>query len=121
MADAGATSLTEHVTDFELGAHVTGAGFLGDTAFYALGDGRLVRRKSGEEASEAAIHDGAVLVLAQDGKAVYTGGDDGRLVRSDASGRSAVIADEKGKWIDAVALAPSGALAWSDCSAHRRA
>jgi WD40 repeat protein len=113
MADADATSLTEHLTDFELGAHVTGAGFLGDTVVYALGDGRLVRRKSAEEGSEAAAHEGAVLVFAQDRKAVYTGGDDGRLIRSDAAGKSAAIADEKGKWIDAVTLSPSGAIAWS--------
>jgi WD40 repeat protein len=113
MTDADTTSLTEHVTDFELGAHVTGACFLDETALFALGDGRVVLRPPDAEAREIALHDGAVLVFAHDAKALYTGGDDGRLVRIDAAGESRLIADEKGKWIDAVALSPSGALAWS--------
>jgi WD40 repeat protein len=111
--DAETTSLTEHVTDFALHAHVTGAGFLGETALFALGDGRIVLRPAAGEASEIAPHDGAVQVFVHDEEALYTGGDDGRLIRSDAQGESRIIADEKGKWIDAVALSPSGALAWS--------
>ena len=105
-------SLTEHVTSFELGAHVSGACFLGETVGFALGDGRVVLRL-GEEAREIAAHAGAVQVSTRDAKALFTGGDDGRLLRIDASGAVETLADEKGKWIDAVALSPSGALAWS--------
>lgn len=113
MTDAGETSLTEHVTSFELGAYVTGACILGETAIFALGDGRLALRDSAESGREVAAHDGSVLVCAHDAKAFYTGGDDGRVLRFDASGQSQVIAEEKGKWIDALALSASGSIAWS--------
>jgi len=109
---AETASLTEHVTSLELGAHVSGAGFLGEVAWFALGDGRVVLRR-GEEAREIAAHGGAVQVCLQDRKALYTGGDDGRLKRIDVAGSTETIADEKGKWIDAIALSPSGAIAWS--------
>ncbi|HEV3248892.1 MAG TPA: WD40 repeat domain-containing protein [Beijerinckiaceae bacterium] len=105
-------SLTEHVTSFSLDAHVSGACFLGETVGFALGDGRVVLRL-GEEAREIAAHAGAVQVFAHDADALYTGGDDGRLLRIEASGTVETIADEKGKWIDALALSPAGALAWS--------
>ncbi len=55
-------SLTEHVTSFELDAHVSGACFLGETVGFALGDGRVVLRL-GEEAREIAAHAGAVQVF----------------------------------------------------------
>ena len=113
MAEPQETSLTERVTDFMLAAHVTGACFLGGTALFALGDGRVVLRPSEGEGRALALHDGAVQVFAHDGSALYTGGDDGRLIRCDAAGESRLVAEEKGKWIDAVALSPSGALAWS--------
>jgi WD40 repeat protein len=110
MADS--ISLTDHVTGFELGAHVTGTAFLGQVAAYALGDGRVVLRE-GETARDVAAHEGAVQAFASDGEALYTGGDDGRLIRTGAAGASEVIADEKGRWIDALGLSPDGALAWS--------
>jgi WD40 repeat protein len=106
------TSLTEHVTSFELGAHVTGACFLGETLAFALGDGRVVLRR-GEETREVGAHDGAVQVFANDSNTLFTGGDDGLVTCTDAAGATETIADEKGKWIDALALSPAGALAWS--------
>ncbi|MBV9567234.1 MAG: WD40 repeat domain-containing protein [Hyphomicrobiales bacterium] len=105
-------SLTDHVTSFAFGEHVSGACFLGETVGFALGDGRVVLRQ-GEEEREIAAHSGAVQVFAHDGNALYTGGDDGRLLRIEASGAVETITDEKGKWIDAVAVSPGGAIAWS--------
>ncbi|MBV8851450.1 MAG: WD40 repeat domain-containing protein, partial [Methylobacteriaceae bacterium] len=55
----------------------------------------------------------AILIAVSDGKRFVTGGDDGRVVATDADGRAQEVADEKGKWIDALALARDGALAWS--------
>jgi WD40 repeat protein len=105
-------SLTDHVTSFELGAHVTGACFLGETLAFALGDGRIVLRR-GDQAGEIPAHDGAVQVFVSDSKVLFTGGDDGQVVRTDASGATQTVLREKGKWIDALALSPAGALAWS--------
>ena len=45
---------------------------------------------------------------------ILTGGDDGALVATDASGQHRVLAtDDKHRWIDQVALGPDGAVAWS--------
>src|SRR5262249_17059904 len=101
------------VTSFPLDAHVTGACFLGETAAFALGDGRVALWRSVDEHHEAVAHAGAVQVFAQDSDHLYTGGDDGRLLRIDASGATEGVADEKGKWIDALAVSPTGMVAWS--------
>ena len=43
-----------------------------------------------------------------------TGGDDGKVVATDAEGESTILAaDAKQRWIDHVAVGPAGALAWS--------
>src|SRR5262249_30214438 len=43
---------------------------------------------------------------------LITGGDDGRVVATGADGSTTEIADEQGRWIDAVAT-HGGAIAWS--------
>ncbi len=80
-------------------------------AHFALGDG-TVRLESGEV---LAAHDGAVLsaVLHPHGEGLVTGGDDGRVAWSRAGGTE-VLAEIKGRWIDAVAASPaSGLIAFS--------
>jgi len=77
---------------------------------FALGDG-TVRFETGET---IAAHDGAILCAAlhPSGEGVLTGGDDGRLVWTKASGAEA-IADLKGRWIDALdASAETGLIAF---------
>ena len=113
MTTTDTTSLTEHVTSLSLDAHVTAACFLGERSAFALGDGRVVLATSAEERQEIAAHEGAVQVATHDAAHLYTGGDDGLLKCIDAKGAQETLADEKGKWIDAVALSPSGAIAWS--------
>jgi WD40 repeat protein len=80
-------------------------------AVFALGDG-TVRYENGEP---LAAHDGAVLcaVLHPSGEGLVTGGDDGRVVWSRPSGVE-VLAQVKGRWIDAVAAsAASGLIAFA--------
>lgn len=106
-------TLTRHVVPLEAGAHVTAAFFLGDRPALALGDG-LIRLGHGDTAVAFAAHpDASVLVAACDGARLVTGGDDGRVVLTDASGTPSEIARQDGRWIDAVALGPAGAMAWS--------
>ena len=109
----GDVSLSESTTPIDAGAEVVAAAFLGGTAALALADGSILFPGNGEERRIAAHPDGAVLVAASDGKRVVTGGDDGRIVATDARGDAHEIADEKGKWIDALAIARDGAIAWS--------
>ena len=93
---------------FSFDAFVTTALFdrTGRAAF-ALGDG-TIRFEGGEV---AAAHDGAVLAacLAPAGDAILTGGDDGRVMISTASGVTE-IARVAGRWIDAVAASSESKL-----------
>ena len=107
------TSLVQHVTNIEAGDSVVACAFLGRTPVYALADGTLLYAGIGEEKRVKAHEDAAILVALADGKRFFTGGDDGLLVATDAEGRSETIADEKGKWIDALTLRADGAMAWS--------
>jgi WD40 repeat protein len=106
-------SLTQSTTAIEAGAEVVAAAFLGSLPALALADGDVLFAATGEERRVAVHPDGAILVAASDGKRLVTGGDDGRVVAIDAERRTQDIADENGKWIDALALARDGALAWS--------
>ena len=56
--------------------------------------------------------DAAMLTAVSDGKTLLTGGDDGRVVAVGADGALEQIGDEKGRWIDALALRGK-ARAWS--------
>lgn len=112
MASSSSASLIERVDPIEAGAHVTAATFLGSTPVLALGDGGLIF--AGEVARRVEAHpDAGILVAAAAGGLLVTGGDDGRVVSTDAEGKMALLGDEKGQWIDAVTVRPDGASAWS--------
>jgi WD40 repeat protein len=113
MPTAALTSLAERVQPIAAGAEVVAAAWLGRTPVLALADGTALFAAIGEERRVTLHPDGAVLSAAADRDALVTGGDDGRVVRLDAAGTATEIGAAKGRWIDAVALAPSGAVAWS--------
>jgi WD40 repeat protein len=106
-----APSLTQNITPYDAGAHVTGAAWLGETAAFALGDGAVLLAQDGSGRRVAAHPDGAILVAAGDGRRLVTGGDDGRIAATGADGTTETVAEAKG-WIDALALHPSGAVAF---------
>jgi len=93
---------------FQFDAYVTAAHFQKDgTAVFALGDG-TVRFESGQSVE---AHDGAILCacLHPSGEGLLTGGDDGRVVWSRASGVQE-IAKIPGRWIDAIDASPESKL-----------
>ena len=105
-------SLLNSVAAIEAGAHVTSATFLDDVPVFALGDGSLLF--AGEQEARIATHpDAAILCAAASGKALVTGGDDGRVVMTDSRGKSTVLGEEKGQWVNAVAVRDDGATAWA--------
>ena len=106
------SSLTAHVRPLAAGAPAVVAAFLGAEPALGLADGTIIFGDPGGERRVVAHPEGAILVAARDGDALLTGGDDGRVVRTAADGSVATIADEKGRWIDALA-AMNGAIAWS--------
>ncbi|PZU90558.1 MAG: hypothetical protein DI527_14465 [Chelatococcus sp.] len=106
-------SLREHVVPVDAGEHVVATHWLKDVLLLALADGRVLRWRDGALESLDA-HGGGVLSAAGDAERLVTGGDDGRVVATGADGAPAEIArDEKRRWIDSVALSPSGAIAWN--------
>lgn len=107
------TSLVQHVADVPAGDHVVGAAWLGDTLALALAEGAVLLAAAGETRRVEAHPGAGILVAVAGPDGLLTGGDDGRVVLTKASGESAVVSDEKGRWIDALTASPSGAVAWS--------
>jgi WD40 repeat protein len=111
---ADTPSVVERTRPVKAGAPVVAAHFLGDAAVFVLGEEALLFvGKDGAE-RRVPVHGGAILAAASDGERIITGGDDGKVVATDAGGESAVLAtDQKRRWIDQVAIGPGGAVAWS--------
>jgi WD40 repeat protein len=111
---ASTASLTSHVAPVEAGSHAVAAHWLGTVACLALADGEIALVREGELSRVAAHPDGAVLAAAGDANRFVTGGDDGRVVETRADGTSREVATAPGGgWIDALALHPDGAVAYS--------
>jgi WD40 repeat protein len=95
------------------GGPVVAVHFLGDTAAFVLGEEALLLAAPNAEERRVAVHAGGILTTACDGRRVVTGGDDGKVMATDAGGDSTIVAvDGKRRWIDRVATG-SGAIAWS--------
>jgi hypothetical protein len=106
-------SVVERTRPYKADAGIVAVHFLADSAVFVLGEEALLLVR-GDESRRVAIHGGAVLAAAGDGERVVTGGDDGKVVATDATGASTGIAvDAKHRWIDHVAIGPGGAVAWS--------
>jgi WD40 repeat protein len=109
-----APSIADQVRRIEADGLVVAVHFLADLTVFVLGDEALLLVSADGEKRRVPTHGGAILDSAGDDQRVVTGGDDGRLVATDAAGVSTVItADAKRHWIDHVALGPDGAVAWS--------
>jgi WD40 repeat protein len=107
-----ASSLAQHARLFDAGAHVVAAMFVDGAPVLALADGVVVIAEPGEQTRVVVHPDAAILTAISDGKTLLTGGDEGRVVAVRADGGLKEIADEKGRWIDALALRGK-AFAWS--------
>ena len=86
----------------------------------ALGRRRgAARRAEAARSASPPTPAAAILTAISDGKTLLTGGDDGRVVAIGADGATREIADEKGRWIDALAHArarPSPGARASRCA-----
>ncbi len=108
-----AASLTTKVTPLDAGAPVAAAAFLGQIPALALEDGTVLFATPNSTQRITAHPDAAILAAAAAGDKFITGGDDGRVVAVSQDGATQEIANEKGKWIDALAVRDDGAIAWS--------
>lgn len=105
-------SLADRVRSINAGAAIVGVHFLGSTPVFVLGEEALLF--VGESEKRSGVHNGAILASASDKQRIVTGGDDGKVIETDADGAHREIAsDDRQRWIDQVALGPDGAVAWS--------
>jgi WD40 repeat protein len=115
MTEMGLTSasLAGRVRPVAAGDPVFGVCFLGRVPVFVLGEEHLLFAAD-EGERRVPVHAGGILASAADGKCIVTGGDDGTVMTTRADGiPSRLAADEKRRWIDQVALAPDGSVAWS--------
>jgi WD40 repeat protein len=99
--------------DFNFDAYVTAALFdKHHRAMFALGDGTV----RFEDGTSVEAHPDASVQCAcahPSGEGILTGGDDGRVVWTRASGAE-LVGEIKGRWIDAIAASPeSGLIAYA--------
>jgi WD40 repeat protein len=107
-------SVVERTRPLQAEAPVVAAHFLGETAVFVLGEEALMFVPKTGDVRTAAVHGGAILCSTADAGRIVTGGDDGKVVSTDAEGDGTVVAtDGKRRWIDHVAVGPNGAVAWS--------
>src|SRR6202050_243929 len=107
-------SVVERTQSVAAAGAVIATHFLGRTAVFVLGEEAMVFAGPEGEPQRVAVHDGAILATAADGKRVVSGGDDGKLATTNAKGEPRALAtDAKHRWIDHVALGSAGAVAWS--------
>ncbi len=107
-------SVVERTHAVAAGDPVIAANFLGRTAVFVLGEEAMVFAEPNGEPRPVTVHGGGILATAADGERIVSGGDDGKVVATDAKGESRTLAtDPKHRWIDHVALGPDGAVAWS--------
>src|SRR5579885_1355970 len=114
MTESTATlpSLYDRVRTLDAGGSVFGVHFLGATPVFVLGEEQLFF--AGETERRLTIHKGAILASVCDGTRIVTGGDDGMVIATTEGGEHEIVAsDETKRWIDQVAVAPDGSVAWS--------
>jgi WD40 repeat protein len=116
MAASGSdtVSVVDRTRPVAVDGGIVAVHFLGDTAAFVLGEEAIVLAPVSGEPRRIAVHGGAILASAVDGRRIVTGGDDGKIVAMTADGASGVVAsDPKARWIDHVALGPDAIIAWS--------
>jgi len=112
MSSTAAPSLTDRVRHIATETPIVGVHFFGRAPVFVLGEEHLLF--AGDDDKRVPVHGGGILVSAADATRIVTGGDDGKLVATDAQGQTTELAaDDKKRWIDQVALGPDRAVAWS--------
>ncbi|MGA8651537.1 MAG: WD40 repeat domain-containing protein [Xanthobacteraceae bacterium] len=111
---ADTVSIADRTHPVAAGAPVVSAHFLRHTAVFVLGEEAMLFVEPNGEPRRIAVHDGAILATAADKQRIVSGGDDGKVVATNAKGETHIVAaDPKHRWIDHVALGPERAIAWS--------
>ena len=98
------------IANIDAGAHVEWAGFVADLAVFAMSDGHVSVLDGRERKYE--VHQGLCLAAPElSGKSLVLSGEDGSLSRFHVDGRAETVRTATGKWVDALATGPAGAIA----------
>ncbi|HWS07043.1 MAG TPA: WD40 repeat domain-containing protein, partial [Xanthobacteraceae bacterium] len=106
-------SVVDRTRAVAAGGAIIGSHFLGRTAVFVLAEEALAFAEPDGEMRRMDVHGGAILASASDGARIISGGDDGKVVTTDAGSTRALAVDAKHRWVDHVAFGPDGAVAWS--------
>jgi WD40 repeat protein len=107
-------SVVDRTRPVATGGPIFAAHFLDRTAVFVLGEEAMVLAEREGEPRRVVVHQGAILTTAADHERIVSGGDDGKVVATNPTGETRTLAtDAKHRWIDHVALAPDGTVAWS--------
>ena len=99
------------VAPLDLPGHCVFAGFVADIPHFAMADGSIHRLDNGHQS--VAAHDGLLCATpALDGRALISGGEDGKVVSTAADGTTQTLAEAGPKWVASVAAGPQGAVAF---------
>ncbi len=99
------------IAPLDLEGHILKTAFLGETPVFAAVSGEIHRLDMGHRATHA--HDGILSCVVDPlTGTMVTGGEDGKVIRTDASGNITQLAHVPRKWISAVAAGPQGAVAY---------
>lgn len=101
------------VAPVDVDGFVVRAGFLKDTAYFALGEGSVCLVDGAE--NRFRMHKGGLLAAEKtlDGMALVTSGDDGLIQQIAADGEISMLAERPRKWIDLLACGPNGSVAFA--------
>lgn len=100
------------VAPLDLDGHCIAACWLSDIPHFALADGTVHRLDNGHKT--AAVHDGLLCAVPTlDGKALLTGGEDGRVCAVAPDGTATELGNIGRKWVTAVAAGPRNAVAFA--------
>ena len=85
------------------GAPVVTVHFLKGSVAFVLGEEALLFVAADGTEQRVQVHAGGILSAVSDGTRIVTGGDDGKVIATDAQGKSETLAtDAKRRWIDRV-------------------
>jgi WD40 repeat protein len=104
----------ESIRKIDAGRSAIAVEFFGETAAFVLAEEDVVFVPAKDDERRLHLHEGAILSSVTDGRRLLTGGDDGRIVASDATGTiECLFTDDKGRWIDHLAVGRTRTMAWS--------
>ena len=107
-------SIVDRVRPVEAGASVIAVHFLRDAAAFVLAEEAILLAGPDGASRCIGVHEGGILAAAPAGARIVTGGDDGKVMLTDAAGETRIVGtDPKQRWIDQIAVAPNGAIAFS--------